>query len=93
MMQQQKFHILVIIKRRCASPSADGALLRARQKMKMIKEKVTVLRFPLEVTRLDRIMNRLIRETARVRRLGDKAREARWRWFGRVWRRVGEYAS
>ncbi|KAI5103545.1 hypothetical protein C0J45_7126, partial [Silurus meridionalis] len=46
-----------------------------------------MLRFPLGVTRMDRIRNEFIRGTAHVGRLGDKVREVRLRWFGHVQRR------
>ena len=41
-----------------------------------------MLRFSLEVTRMDRIRKEHIGETAPVRCFGDKVREARLRWFG-----------
>jgi hypothetical protein len=42
-----------------------------------------MLRFSLGVTRMDRIKNEYIKGTAHER-FGDKAREARLRWFGHV---------
>ena len=54
---------------------------------------IKMLRFSLGVTRLDRIRNEHIRGTAHVRRFGDKAREARLRWFGHVRRRDEEYVG
>ncbi|KAI3358882.1 hypothetical protein L3Q82_015277 [Scortum barcoo] len=42
---------------------------------------------------MDRIRKEHIRGTAYVRCLGDKAREARLRWFGHVLRRDGEYVD
>ncbi|OKP64685.1 hypothetical protein A8A03_01925 [Escherichia coli] len=50
-----------------------------------------MLRFSLGVTRMDRIRNEDIRGTAHVRCFGEKAREARLRWFGHVQRRDSEY--
>ena len=50
-----------------------------------------MLRFSLGVTKMDRIRNEYIRGTAHVRCFGDKAREARLRWFGHVQRRDSEY--
>ena len=49
------------------------------------------LRFSVGVTRMDRIRKEHIRGTTQVRRLGDKVREARLRWFGHVQRRNSEY--
>lgn len=45
-----------------------------------------MLRFSLGVMRVDRIRNKYIRGTAQVGWFGDKAREARLRWFGHVQR-------
>ena len=39
----------------------------------------------------DRIRNEFIRGTAKVRRLGDKLRETRLRWYGHVRRRGEDY--
>ena len=50
-----------------------------------------MLRFSLGVTRMDRIRNEVIRGTMQTGRLGDKAREARMRWFGHVQRRDSGY--
>ncbi|MCJ8735615.1 hypothetical protein PDJAM_G00249200 [Pangasius djambal] len=65
--------------------------LRKRQESELEVAELKMLRFSLEVTRLDRIRNEYIRGTAHVRRLGDKVREARLRWFGHVQRRESEY--
>ena len=43
------------------------------------------------MTRVDRIRNEYIRGTAHVRKLGEKVREARLRWFGHVLRRDIDY--
>ncbi|KAK3543159.1 hypothetical protein QTP70_011954 [Hemibagrus guttatus] len=61
--------------------------LRKRQESELEVAELKMLRFSLEVTRLDRIRNEYIRGTAHVGRLGDKVREARLRWFGHVQRR------
>ncbi|KAK3548079.1 hypothetical protein QTP70_004507 [Hemibagrus guttatus] len=61
--------------------------LRKRQEAELEVAELKMLRFSLGVTRLDRIRNEYIRETAHVGRLGDKVREARLRWFGHVQRR------
>ncbi|KAK3557178.1 hypothetical protein QTP70_024694 [Hemibagrus guttatus] len=65
--------------------------LRKRQESELEVAELKMLRFSLEVTRLDRIRNEYIRGTAHVGRLGDKVREARLRWFGHVQRRESEY--
>ncbi|KAK3538125.1 hypothetical protein QTP70_030292 [Hemibagrus guttatus] len=61
--------------------------LSKRQESELEVAELKMLRFSLGVTRLDRIRNEYIRETAHVGRLGDKVREARLRWFGHVQRR------
>ena len=50
-----------------------------------------MLRAALGVTREDRIRNQYIRGTAHVRKMGDKVREGRLRWYGHVQRRDNEY--
>ncbi|KAK3530945.1 hypothetical protein QTP70_006500 [Hemibagrus guttatus] len=65
--------------------------LRKRQESELEVAELTMLRFSLGVTRLDRIRNEYIRGTAHVGRLVDKVREARLRWFGHVQRRESEY--
>ena len=52
-----------------------------------------MLRWSLGVTRLDRIRNEHIRGTTHVRRLGEKQREQRLRWFGHVMRREKVYVE
>ncbi|KAK3566328.1 hypothetical protein QTP86_032350 [Hemibagrus guttatus] len=64
--------------------------LRKRQESELEVAELKMLRFSLGVTRLDRIRNEYIRETAHVGRLGDKVREARLRWFGHVQRRESD---
>ncbi|MCJ8736381.1 hypothetical protein PDJAM_G00257710 [Pangasius djambal] len=71
----------------------ETVALRKRQESELEVAELEMLRFSLGVTRLDRIRNEYIRGTAHVGRLGDKVREARLRWFGRVQRREREYIS
>ncbi|KAF7647393.1 hypothetical protein LDENG_00173020 [Lucifuga dentata] len=52
---------------------------------------MTMLRFSLGISRMDKIKNEYIRGTAQVRWFRDKAREARLRWFGHVQRRDAGY--
>ena len=52
-----------------------------------------MLRASLGVTREDRIRNEYIRGTAHVRRMGDKMREGRLRWYGHVKRREEGYVG
>ncbi|MCJ8747135.1 hypothetical protein PDJAM_G00149940 [Pangasius djambal] len=69
----------------------ETVALRKRQEAELEVAELKMVRFSLGVTRLDRIRNEYIRGTAHVGRLGDKVREARLRWFGRVQRREREY--
>ena len=62
-----------------------------KQEAELEVAELRMLRWSLGVTRLDKIRNEYIRGTAHVRRLGEKQREARLRWFGHVMRREEEY--
>ena len=48
---------------------------------------MSMLRFSLGVTRLDKIRNERIRGTVHIEKISEKVREARLRWFGHVMRR------
>ena len=52
-----------------------------------------MLRFTIGVTRKDKIRNKYIRSTVKVRRLGMKMREGRLRWYGHIMRRDQEYVG
>ena len=65
--------------------------LRKRQEVELEVAEIKTSRFSLGVTRMDRIRNEYIRGTAHVRCFGEKVREARLRWFGRVQRRDSEH--
>ncbi len=67
----------------------ETAALTKRQEAELEVAELKMLIFSLRVTRMDR--NEQIRGTAQVRRLGDKVREARMRWFGHVRRRDRDY--
>ena len=69
----------------------ETVALRKRQVAELEVAETKMLRFSLGVTKMDRIRNEYIRGTAHVRCFGDKAREARLRWFGHVQRRDSEY--
>ncbi|KAF7691849.1 hypothetical protein C0J45_17882 [Silurus meridionalis] len=61
--------------------------LSKRQEVGLEVAELKMLGFLLGVTRIDRIRNEFIRGTAHVGRFGDKAREARLRWFGHIQKR------
>ena len=50
-----------------------------------------MLRYSLGVTKLNKIRSEYIRGTAHARRLRDKLREERLRWYGHMMRRKEEY--
>ena len=52
-----------------------------------------MLRFAMEVTRKDKIRNKYIRVTVKVKRLGMKMREGRLRWYRQITRRDQEYVG
>ena len=62
----------------------ETVALRKRQEAEMEGAEVKMFRFSLRVMRMDRIRNEEIRGTEHVRCSGEKVREARLRWFGRV---------
>ena len=68
----------------------ETVALTKKQEAELEVAEMRMLRFSLGVTKIDKIENRLIRGTAHVRRLGDKLRESRLRWFGHVMRRKEE---
>ena len=65
--------------------------LRKRQETELEVAEVKMLRFPLGVTRMDKIRNEYFRGTTHVRCFGEKVRETRLRWFEHVEQRDSEY--
>ena len=65
--------------------------LTRKQEAELEVAELKILRFSLGVTRVDRIRNEYIRGTAHVRKLGEKVREARLKWFGHVLGRGTDY--
>ncbi|KAF7704118.1 hypothetical protein C0J45_7434, partial [Silurus meridionalis] len=65
----------------------ETVALSKRQEVELEVAELKMLRFSLEVTRMDRIRNEFIRWTAHVGCFGDKVREAQFRRFGHVQRR------
>ncbi|KAL7827652.1 hypothetical protein SRHO_G00333700 [Serrasalmus rhombeus] len=66
-------------------------VLVEKQEAELEVAEMKMLRFSLRVTRMDKIRNEQIRGTVKVEQFGDKAREARLRWFGHVLRRNSGY--
>ena len=62
-----------------------------RQEAELEAVELKMLKFSLRVTRIDRIRNEVVKETTQTRRLGEKTREARLKWFGHVQRRDRGY--
>ena len=52
-----------------------------------------MLTFAMGITRKDKIRNKYIRSTVKVKRLEMKMREGRLRWYGHVMRRNQEYVG
>ena len=52
-----------------------------------------MLKFAMRVTRKDKIRNKYMRGTVKVKRLEMKMREGRLRWYGYVMRRDQEYVG
>ncbi|KAF3697472.1 hypothetical protein EXN66_Car013152 [Channa argus] len=69
----------------------ETVALKKRQEAELDVAELKMLRFSMGGTRMDRIRNEDIRETAHVRCFGDKVREDTLRWFGHVQRRNCEY--
>ena len=69
----------------------EAVAMTKRQEAELEVAELKMLRFSLGVTRVDKIRNEYVRGSTRVRRLGDKVREARLRWFGHVQRREEGY--
>ncbi|KAF7706915.1 hypothetical protein C0J45_4443, partial [Silurus meridionalis] len=65
----------------------ETVALIKRQEAELEVAELKMLRFSLGLMRMDKIRNEFIRGTAHVGCFGDKMREARLRWFGRVQRR------
>ena len=67
--------------------------LTKKQEAELAVAELKMLRFSFGVTRMDKIKNEFIRGTAQVRKIGDKVREARLRWYGHMQRRNAEYTG
>ena len=50
-----------------------------------------MLRWKVGVTKRDRIRNEYIKETVKVNEISKQIQEAKFRWYGLLRRRVGEY--
>ena len=59
--------------------------------MQTVQKPELMLRLFFDVTRMDRIINKHIRETEQVGQFGDKGTEAGLKWSGHVQRRDNEY--
>ena len=64
-----------------------------RQVAKMEVAELKMVRWALGVTTKDKIRNEYVRGTAKIAKLGDKLRNARPRWYGRVKRREEGYVG
>ena len=64
-----------------------------RQVGKMEVAELKIMRWPMRVTRKDKIKSEYVRETAKIAKLGDKLRNARLRWYGHAKRREEDYVE
>ena len=71
--------------------SLETVALSKGQEKELEVAELKMLRYSLGVTKLDKIRSEYIRGTAHVRRLRDKLREGRLRWYGHMMRREEEY--
>ena len=69
----------------------ETVVVTKKQVEKMEVTEIKMLRFPMGVTRKEKIRNEYIRDTVKVERLGMMMREGRLRWYGHVMRRDQEY--
>ena len=71
----------------------ETVALTKREEAEMEVTGLKMLRFSLDVPRMDKISNEDsdVRGTAQVGRVGEKTRETGLRWFGRVRRKVDGY--
>ena len=64
-----------------------------RQVGKTEVAELKMVRWPLRVTRKDKIRNEYVRGTAKIAKLGDKLRNAKLRWYANVKRREEDYVG
>ena len=69
----------------------DTVALTKRQEAEMEVAELKMLRFSLGVTIMDNIRNEYITGAAQVGQFGEKTREARVRWYGRLRRKDDGY--
>ena len=63
------------------------------QEGRMEMAEMKMLRFSLGLTRVNKVRNEEVRRMLGTRRLGEKAREQRLRWYGHVRRREETYVG
>ena len=61
--------------------------LKKTQIQRLMVAEMKMIRWICGYTRLDKIMNEVIRDLVKVAPIGDRMRESRLRWFGHVKRR------
>ena len=66
------------------------AIMKTQEK-KLDVAGMRMLKWMCEVTRRDKIRNKVIRGTSKVREISDKIQESRLRWYGHVMRRDEQY--
>ena len=71
----------------------ETVAITKKQVEEMEVAEMKMLRFAMGVTRKDKIRNKHIRSTVKVKQLGMKMREGRLRWYGHVMRRDQDYVG
>ena len=71
----------------------ETMVVTERQVGKMEVAELKMVRWALRVTRKNKIRNKYVRGTAKIAKLGDKLRNVRLRWYGRVKRREEDYVG
>ena len=69
----------------------ETVAMTERQMGQMEVAELKMVRWPLGVTRKDKMRNEYVRGTAKIAKLGDKLRNAKLRWYGHVKRREESY--
>ena len=62
----------------------ETVVMTKKQVKEMEVAEMKMLRFAMGVTKKDKIKNKYIKSTVKVKRLGMKMREGRLRWYGHV---------
>jgi len=88
-----KGKIYKVVVRPAMTFGLETLALTKKQTEELETAEMSMLRFSLGVTRLDKIRNTRIRGTAHTDKISEKLREARLRWYGHVMRREEDHVG